>query len=195
MRPPALWRALYYAALVAVVAALTHIASLLLAPAMAEHDAFARVAALTEAPFKTVALPKATPATRAFPYADPAEAASVCRYDLSGGPVRARGPLSEPGFASLSFHSRRGVIFYALTDRAAARGRMDALIVTPEQLRVLASHDDEDNPSDDLRIVSPTVQGFVMMRALSRAPDDWPAAARETAAMTCAPEPIAEAEK
>ena len=109
--------------------------------------------------------------------------------------TRARGPLSQPGFASLSFHSRRGVIFYALTDRAAAKGRMDALIVTQEQMRALASREDEDNPSDDLRIVSPTVQGFVMMRALSRGPEDLAASAQEAAAMTCAPEPIAEAEK
>jgi len=187
-------QALYYAALIAVIAALSHLVALLLVPTVAEHDAFARVEAVG-APFKTVALAPASPASRAFPYADPAAAAAICRYDLSGGPVRARAPLSRPGFASLSFHSRRGVIFYALTDRAANKGKMDALIVTPEELRVLAAHDDEDNPSDDLRIVSPTKQGFVMMRVLSRSPDDMASAAEEAAAMTCAPEPIAEAEK
>ncbi len=122
-------------------------------------------------------------------------AASVCRYDLSGGPVRARAPLGRPGFASLSFHSRRGVVFYALTDRAASKGRMDALIVTPEQMRKLIAHDDEDNPTDDLRIVSPTNEGFVMTRVLSLSPDDFASAADQAAAMTCAPEPIAEAEK
>jgi uncharacterized membrane protein len=192
MRRPS--QALYYVALVAVVAALTHFVSLLIVPSVAEHDAYARVAVL-DAPFKTAALPGATSAERAFPYADPAVAASVCRYDLSGGPVRARAPLTRPGFASLSFHSRRGVIFYALTDRAASKGHMEALIVTPEQLRILAAHDDEDNPSDDLRIVSPTREGFVMLRALSRSPDDLTAAAQEAAAMTCQSEPIAEAEK
>ena len=93
-------------------------------------------------------------------------------YDLAGGPVRARAPLGRAGFASLSFHSRRGVVFYALTDRAANKGRMDALIVTPEQLRTLVAHDDEDNPTEDLRIVSPTPKGFVMARVLSESPDD-----------------------
>ena len=187
-------RAIYYAALIAVIAALTHLTALLIVPSVAENDAYARVA-LLGAPFKTIALPAPTPGGRAFPYADPAVAAAVCLYDLSGGPVRARAPLRRAGFASLSFHSRRGVAFYALTDRAAAKGRMDALIVTPEQLRVLAAHDDEDNPSDDLRIVSPTLRGFVMMRVLSESPDESPEAAAEAAAMTCAPEPIAEAEK
>ena len=189
-----LLRALYYAALVAVVAGLTHIVALLIVPTFAEHDAYARVEALGP-PFKTIALPDASPKARAFPYADPAVAAAVCRYDLSGGPVRARAPLERGGFSSLSFHSRRGVVFYALTDRAANDGRMEALIVTPEQLRKLVAHDDEDNPSDDLRIVSPTVEGFVMTRVLSQSPDDEPSAVRQAAAMTCAPEPITEAEK
>jgi uncharacterized membrane protein len=194
MRPSLLGRALYYAALVAVVAGLTHFVALLIVPMLAERDAYARVEALG-APFKTISLPEASPTARAFPYADPAVAAAVCRYDLTGGPVRARAPLGRPGFSSLSFHSRRGVVFYALTDRAANAGRMEALIVTPEQLRKLVAHDDEDNPTDDLRIVSPTVEGFVMTRVLSQSPDDQPSAARQAAAMSCAPEPIAEAEK
>jgi uncharacterized membrane protein len=189
-----LGRMFYYAALVAVVAGLTHLIALLIVPAVAEHDAFARIETLAP-PFKTVALPEASPKQRAFPYSDPAVAAAVCRYDLSGGPVRARAPLGRPGFSSLSFHSRRGVVFYALTDRAANKGRMDALIVTPEQLRKLVAHDDEDNPSDDLRIVSPGTEGFVMTRVLSQSPEDAASATAQAVAMTCAAEPIAEAEK
>jgi uncharacterized membrane protein len=194
MTRPSLVSALYYAALVAVLAALVHLSALLIVPAVAQHDAFARVEALAQ-PFKTTPLPAASAKTRVFPYADPAVAATVCRYDLDGGPVRVRAPLSRPGFAALSFHSRRGVIFYALTDRAANKGRIEALIVTSAQLRVLVSRDDEDNPTEDLRIVSPTKEGFVIMRALSQSPDDMASAAEEAAAMTCAPEPIAEAEK
>jgi uncharacterized membrane protein len=187
-------RGLYYVALVAVVAALTHFAALLTIPAVAEHDAYARVAALA-APFKTAALPAVSPKAREFPYSDPAVAAAVCVYDLAGGPVRARANLGRAGFASLSFHSRRGVAFYALTDRAANKGRMEALIVTPEQLRALSARDDEDNPTDDLRIVSPTLQGFVMARVLGGSADDQPAAVEQAAAMSCGLEPITEAEK
>ena len=194
MRPPSLARILYGAALVGVVAALTHLVALLAIPSVAERDAYARVVALGPA-FKTVVLPPPGPKSREFPYADPAVAASVCFYDLSAGPVRARAPLGRAAFASLSFHSRRGVAFYALTDRAANKGRMEALIVTPEQLRALVSHDDEDNPSDDLRIVSPTLKGFVMARVLSGGQDLMAQAAEQAGAMSCAAEPIAEAEK
>lgn len=194
MRAPSLARALYGAALVGVVAALTHLVALLLIPSVAEHDAYAQVKALGP-PFKTVVLPPPGPKSREFPYADPAVAASVCFYDLGAGPVRARAPLGRAGFASLSFHSRRGVAFYALTDRAANKGRMEALIVTPEQLRALVSRDDEDNPSDDLRIVSPTQKGFVMARALSGGQALLAQAIEQAAAMTCVAEPIVEAEK
>ena len=44
---------------------------------------------------------------------------------------------------------------------------MEALIVTQEQFAALVARDDEDNPSNDLRIVSPTPQGFVMARVLT----------------------------
>jgi uncharacterized membrane protein len=194
MRPSPVAGALYIAALVAVIAALTHLIVLLIIPAFAEHDAYARVETMG-APFKTVALPPASPKARDFPYADPAISAAVCLFDLSAGPVRARAPLGRAGFASLSFNSRRGVVFYALTDRAANKGRMDALIVTADQLRTLAAHDDEDNPSEDLRIVSPTAKGFVVARVLSESSDVFGQAAAQASSMTCAPEPITEAEK
>jgi uncharacterized membrane protein len=187
-------RLIYYAALVATIAGLTHLLVLLTIPTVAERDAYSRVEALGPM-FKSFVLPAAAPDARGFPYLDPATAVAVCRFDLGAGPVRARAPLGHADFASLSFHSRRGVAFYALTDRAASKGRMDALIVTAEQLRVLISHDDEDNPSDDLRIVSPTKTGFVMTRVLSGSPGEMPQAAEQAAAMTCAQEPIAEAEK
>jgi uncharacterized membrane protein len=194
MRRPDFGRWIYAGSFVAVVAALTHFVVLLALPAVAEHDAFARVEALAP-PFRTVAVPAAASALRAFPYLDPAAAAAICRYDLAGGPVRVKAPLGDAPFASLSFHSRRGVTFYTLTDRAASKGRIEALLVTAEQLRALVARDDEDNPSEDLRIVSPTAQGFALARALSASPDRLGDAAAQAQAMACAPEPIAEAEK
>lgn len=187
-------RVAWILAVVAVLAGLVHLTSTLAIPAVAERDAYARVSALGR-PFVTFALPPAAPAAGAIPFVDPAVAASVCLYDLSAGPVRTRAPLGRAGFASLSFHSRRGIVFYALTDRAASKGRMEALIVTPEQLRALISHDDEDNPSEDLRIVSPGPKGFVMARVLSESPDLMASAEAQAAAMTCASEPVAEGDK
>jgi hypothetical protein len=56
-------------------------------------------------------------------------------------------------------------------------------------LRILVAHDDEDDPSQDLRVVSPTAQGFVIMRAFSELPSLYAAAADQVQAMTCATEP------
>ena len=68
-------------------------------------------------------------------------------------------------------------------------GCIEAVIVTPAQLRNLVAHDDEDNPSQDLRVVSPTVEGFVIMRAFSELPSLYAASADEVKAMACATEP------
>ena len=54
---------------------------------------------------------------------DPAVASAVLSFRPANGPVRVRAPLGRAGFASLSFHTRRGAVFYALTDRAATKGR------------------------------------------------------------------------
>jgi uncharacterized membrane protein len=160
----------------------------LLVPVVATHDAFARLADLGPAG-TTTPLPRAGPDERRFPWGDPALAAAFCRFDLSAGPIRVKAPVGRAGFASLSFHTRRGAVFYALTDRAATHGRMEAVIATPAQLRQLIAHDDEDDPSQDLRVVSPTVQGFVIMRAFSELPSLYAAAADEVKAMACATEP------
>jgi uncharacterized membrane protein len=179
---------LFVAAVVAA-AALVHFVVVLLVPVVATHDAYARIAELG-ATGATTPLPRAGPGERRFPWDDPALAASVCRYDLSAGPLRVKAPVGRAGFASLSFHTRRGSVFYALTDRAATHGRMEAVIVTPAQLRVLVAHDDEDDPSQDLRVASPTVEGFVVMRAFSELPSLYGAAAEQTQTMTCATEPL-----
>lgn len=176
-----------FVATVAAAAALVHFAVVLLVPLVASHDAYARLADLGP-PGATIALPRGGPDERRFPWNDPAVAASVCRFDLSAGPVRIKAPVGRAGFASMSFHTRRGAVFYALTDRAATHGRMEAVVVTPDQLRVLVAHDDEDDPTQDLRVVSPTKQGFAVMRAFSELPSLYGAAADQVQAMTCATE-------
>jgi len=177
-----------FGAAVAATAALVHFVMVLLVPVVATHDAFARLTDLGPAG-TTAPLPRAGPDERRFPWDDPALAAAFCRFDLSAGPIRVKAPIGRAGFASLSFHTRRGAVFYALTDRAATHGRIEAVIATPAQLRQLIAHDDEDDPSQDLRVVSPTVQGFVIMRAFSELPSLYAAAADEVKAMACATEP------
>jgi hypothetical protein len=66
---------------------------------------------------------------------------------------------------------------------------MEAVIVTPKQLRTLIAQEDEDNPSEDLRIGSPTEEGFVLNRVFSELPGLYPAAEDQAKALSCAPEP------
>jgi len=185
----ALRELLFYAAVVAVLATLVHFVVILTMPVVAKHDAFAELVDLG-APGQTVVLPRASPSVRRFPYFDPAVADAFCRYDLTAGPVRVRAPLGRAAFTSVSMHSRRGAVFYALTDRAAAKGAIEAVIVTPAQLRALQAADDEDNPSTDLRIVSPTIDGYAMRRVFSEAPGLYPEAEAEAATLACATEPL-----
>jgi uncharacterized membrane protein len=173
----------------ALIAGAVHIVAILLAPVYAQHDAFARLSVLG-AVNATVPLPRAAPGEETFPFLDPALAASFCRFDLSGGPVRVRASVGDESFAALSFHTQRGAVFYALTDKAASRGTIDALVVSPEQLRVLESRDPDDEPSRDLRLVSATASGFVLMRAFSDQPSLYRSAERVVMSLSCAPEPL-----
>ena len=177
-----------FLAAVAIVGILVHLVVILLIPVVATRDAFARLEELGGVD-ETVVLARSGPSERRFPYADPALASAFCRFDLSAGPVRVKAPVGRAGFASLSFHSRRGAVFYALTDKAATHGLIEAIVLTPSQLRTLIAHDDEDNPSQDLRIVSATNEGFVLMRAFSELPSLYAAAEAQAESLSCASEP------
>jgi uncharacterized membrane protein len=177
-----------FLAVVVVVGALVHFVVILLIPVVATRDAYARLVDLGPVD-ATIALARPSPAERRFPYADPALASAFCRFDLASGPVRVKAAVGRAGFASLSFHTRRGAVFYALTDKAATHGVMEAVVVTPSQLRALVARDDEDNPSQDLRVVSTTTEGFVLMRAFSELPSLYAAAQAQAKSLSCAPEP------
>jgi uncharacterized membrane protein len=186
----ALTEAAFYFAAALIVGGLAHFALVLSIPLVATHDAYERLAAIGPVD-ATLPVPRAGPRERLLAYADPAVASALCFFDLKNGPIRVRAPLGRAAFASLSFHSRRGAVFYALTDRAATHGMMEALIATPKQLRVLIAQDDEDNPSEDLRIASPTLQGFVLARIFSELPSLYAEAEAEAESLSCAPEPPA----
>jgi uncharacterized membrane protein len=173
----------------AMIAALVHIAAILVIPLYATRDAFARLSSLGPVN-ATIALEQPGPQARRLPYRDPAVASAFCRFDLAAGPVRVRAPADGSGFISLSFHTRRGGIFYAITDKAATHGVLEALVVTEKQLRALEAKDDEDTPVQDLRVVSTAKEGFVMIRAFSEEPSLYPRAEAQARALACANEAI-----
>lgn len=176
-----------------LTAGLVHIVAILIIPRYATNDAFARLSRLGQVN-QTILLPAAgTPQARLFPYLDPAIASAFCRYDLSNGPLRVKASIARYEFSSISFHTRRGDIFYALTDRAATQNAVEALVVTDKQLRAISAHDSEDETPRELRIVSATNEGFVMMRSFSQEPSLVPEAEERARALKCETEPLEEA--
>jgi uncharacterized membrane protein len=188
IRPFSLGAAALSLAAILTVAALVHLLVVLIVPSVATRDAFARLEPLGPLN-ETVLLPRASPSERLLPYADPAVAAAFCRYDLSAGPLRVTAPAAR-AFSSISFHTRRGLVFYALTDKAATRGVIDAVLATPEDIRALAARDDEEDPSRDLRVAAPAREGYVLMRVFSELPSLYPEAEAEAKQLTCKPEPL-----
>jgi len=178
-----------YVAATALVATLVHLIVVLIVPAVATRDAFARLAPLGPLD-ETLALPRASPAEKTLPYADPALASAFCRYDLASGPIRVTAPVGR-AFSSISFHTRRGLVFYALTDKAATHGTIEAVLATPNDARALEAQDDPDDPSRDLRIAAPAPEGFVVMRVFSELPSLYPDAEAQAKQLVCKPEPIA----
>ena len=104
------------------------------------------------------------------------------------GPIRVTAP-SGRAFASISFHTRRGLVFYALTDKAATHGVIDIVLATPKDVQALAAHDDEEDPSRDLRVAAPAREGYVAMRVFSELPSLYAEAEAEAKRLTCKPEP------
>ena len=169
MTPPRVASAVYGAAVVLAFAAFVHLIVVWLIPHYATRDAYATVVRLS-APDATTLVAPGPDGKDPFPLLDPATPMAFCLYDLTRGPARVTLPLGRPGFMSLSFHAATGVAFFALTDRAASGGRIEAVLVTAEQLKTLQAHDDEENPSQDLRILAPAPTGFALARALAEAP-------------------------
>ncbi len=180
----ALVGALPWAAAIVVIAGITHIVSILAMPRLAPRDSFARVSAV--APLhQTTLLTRATPGVGEAPFDDPALAQGVCRYDLSQGPVRLRANLAPESLMLMSFHSRFGDIFYSMTDRSATRGRLEVLLLTQPQLDDVEAEDSEDELPRELRIVAPTREGFVLLRALAEFPGENEDARRRIASIAC----------
>jgi uncharacterized membrane protein len=149
------------------LAGIVHLAAVLAMPWLSERDAFSRLRATLVADKSEIV---AAPAADTWlPHPDPAVAVSACAYNLDEGPVRVSAQTG-PLFQSLSFHSKAGGVFFAITDRAAIRGALDLVVMTRQQLDEALATEDEDEPSRDVRIVAPQREGFVAVRVLAAYP-------------------------
>jgi uncharacterized membrane protein len=170
-----------------------HLVSVLALPRIATQDAYSRLTPITTLN-AVIQLPAADPANTLMPYLDPALAVAVCRYDLSGGPLKLTVPVSQ-AYTSVSFYTRNELAYYAINDRSAGKKVIELDLMTEPQHNELPE-DEEITAADRLIIDSPSTTGLIVMKALAAEPGLMPQAQATLAAATCAPqtEPPAKAE-
>lgn len=180
------------AAIVVLVAALTHLVAIILIPRVASDDAYARLAEHAGVNKMTLLAPS-RPGDTLIPFRDPATVQGVCFFDVAKAPVRVKTRVEDGQLLTLSFRLPNGKVFYSMTDRAAFRDTIDIRLVTPAQLDAI--EDSEDTASDDevpseLRLKVPAARGLMVATALIARPEDREDAARRIEAITCASEPL-----
>lgn len=164
---------------------IVHLATVLVLPRMATQDAYARVSAI--APVNSVIpLPGPTPEKALMPFMDPAFQVSVCRYELSRGPLKFSVPISQ-AYTSVSFYTRSDVPYYAINDRAAGRRVIELDLMTGAQ-RAALPENEEITAADRLIVTSPTTAGLIMIRALAPEAGWVPTVRTALAAAQCRPQ-------
>jgi uncharacterized membrane protein len=148
----------------ALLGGIVHLIAVLVLPRTATLDAYSRIAALTPVN-QLVPMPQPSPQSEVMPFMDPAFAAAVCRYDLSGGPLKLTAPVSV-AYTSVSFYTRRGVAYYAINDRAAGRKVIELDLMTPAQ-RADLPEDEDVTAADRLIVESPSPTGVIVLHALA----------------------------
>jgi uncharacterized membrane protein len=182
--------ALLWLAGILVVAGITHIAAIFALPKLAAKDVFARVSELAK-PGQAPILPLALTGKSFISFPDPAMVQSICPFNLSEGGLRLHADVEPDRFLSLSFRTSTGDVFYSMSDLAAQQGRIDVVVLTPAQLEVVEADDDEDNPSQDLRLIAPEAKGFVIISALAAYQGERTAAEERVKSVACTVEQIA----
>ena len=169
---------------------IVHLVAVLALPRIATQDAYSRLTPMTKLNAVTQ-LPVADPANAAMPFMDPAFAIAICRYDLSGGPIKLAVPVSQ-AYTSVSFYTRNEVAYYAINDRSAGRKVIELDLMTAEQHGQLPE-DEEVTAADRLIIDSPTTTGLIVLKALAPEPGLMPQAQASLAASQCTvqTEPVA----
>ena len=116
---------------------------------------------------------------------------SVCPFDLSQGGLRLHADVEGGGLLTFSFRTSAGQVFYSMTDLAAQQGKIDVVVLTAAQLEIVEAEDDEDDPSQDLRLVAPEPQGLVIVSALAVYQSNRADAEARVKSVVCAVEQVA----
>ncbi len=154
-----------------VLAGIVHIVTILLIPPLSQSDAahaYAALGAGGQAELVRAGDPRGLPLPRED---DPATVTAICSYDLATGPMRVVARAGTLPLA-LTLHRQGGGTLYAITDRAAIRGVVEFLVMTQEQRDERAARDEEGEVSRELRVVSDSERGLIVVRVLARLPSD-----------------------
>jgi uncharacterized membrane protein len=165
-----------------VLGAIVHLVSVLALPRIASQDAYSRLTPTAKLNAVTQLLP-ADPSYTLMPYMDPAFAVAVCRYDLSGGPLKLTVPVSQ-AYTSVSFYTRNEVAYYAINDRSAGKKVIELDLMTEAQHNELPE-DEDVTAADRLIIDSPSATGLIVMKALAPEPGLMVQAQATLAASSC----------
>lgn len=152
-----------YVLIAVIVAGLVHISSILAMPWLATRDGFHRLNALV-ADNKMAVISQAQ-AREALPWSDPSAAIAACRYVLDKGPVRVRVAAGSTPMTLLLL-KRGGSIFHSVSDKAATQGVLEVVIATEDQMDLIAELDVDDEPVQEIRVISREESGVVMLRGL-----------------------------
>jgi uncharacterized membrane protein len=174
---------------VLAVAGVTHIVVIFALPGFLGKDSYAWISEMAK-PGQLTVLPPAQPEKQLIPFADPAMVKAVCPFDLAQGALRVHADVDGDRLLALSFHTPSGKLFYSMTDLAANKGKMDVVVLTAEQLETVEAADDEENPSQDLRLLAPAGRGFVLIGALAVLPSERADAKERVKSVTCKVERI-----
>lgn len=145
------------------LAGIIHVVALQLIPLLTPQLARERLAMLGgELQFHQIVEEPVTPDL------DPAFRYAVCLFDMSQGPVAVE---VAPGgdYWGLSFHDRRGGVFYAINNHSAELGRVTLVLAThqeaPRLTRLLEERNDE-----SVVVAAPVQRGYAMLKAMAASP-------------------------
>ncbi|HEY4848698.1 MAG TPA: hypothetical protein VIH87_13145 [Methylocella sp.] len=175
---------------VLAIAGITHIVAVFALPEFAAKDPYVRISELAK-PGQLTILPPSRPDMQVMPFADPAMVQSVCPFDLSQGGLRLHADVEGGRLLTFSFRTSAGQVFYSMTDLAAQQGKIDVVVLTAAQLEIVEAEDDEDDPSQDLRLVAPEPQGLVIVGALAVNQSERAEAEERVRSVACTVEQIA----
>jgi uncharacterized membrane protein len=165
-----------------ILGGIVHLVSVLALPRIATQDAYSRLTPMTQLNAVT-ALPQVDPSNSPMPFMDPAFAMAICRYDLSGGPIKLAVPVSQ-AYTSVSFYTRNEIAYYAINDRSAGKKVIELDLMTEAQHNDLPE-DEEVTAADRLIIDSPSATGLIVLKALAAEPGLMPQAQASLSAASC----------